>query len=129
VELTIYLSKVFGIGLIIMGAAIAIRRRYFVPVFGAFVEERLLRVIVASIELIAGLFLIAAHNVWSPLPAAFISLFGWVAVIEGTAYLLLPDEPLERLLKTVNVPAWYLIGGLLTIVIGLYLAGFGFGWW
>jgi hypothetical protein len=42
--LTIYLWKVIGLGLIIMGAAIMIRRRYFIPVFGAFVEERLTRV-------------------------------------------------------------------------------------
>jgi hypothetical protein len=121
VELTFFLSKVFGIGLIITGAAIAIRRRYFIPVFGAFVEERLVRAVVSFAELIAGLFLVIAHNVWAPLPAAIISILGWMAVIEATAYLLLPD--------TFNVPAWYLVGGIFAILVGIYLAGFGFGWW
>jgi len=128
-EPTVYLAKVIGVGLIIMGAAIALRRRYFIPVFGAFVEERLTRTIMAMVELFAGLFLVIGHNVWSPLPAAIISLLGWMAVIEGTAYLLLPDEAIERLMKALNVPAWYVAGGLLSILIGLYLAGFGFGWW
>jgi hypothetical protein len=127
-ELTVFLSKVFGIGLIIMGAAIMIRRRYFIPVFGAFVEERLIRVVVSLAELIAGLFLVIGHNVWSPLPAAIISFLGWMAVIEATAYLLLPDDMLEKFIGTFNVPAWYLVGGLFTILIGIYLASFGFGW-
>jgi hypothetical protein len=128
-ELTIYLAKVFGIALVIMGAAIMLRRRYFVPVFGAFVEERLTRAVVSMIELVAALFLIVGHNVWSPAPAAIISLVGWMAVIEASAYLLLPDEVVEGIIDTFNKPAWYLFGGLLSIVLGIYLAGFGFGLW
>ncbi|MDQ8730876.1 hypothetical protein [Bradyrhizobium sp. LHD-71] len=112
-----------------MGAAIMIRRRYFVPVFGAFVEERLTRVVMSTIELLAGLFLVVAHNVWSSPPAAIISLLGWLAVIEATAYLILPDDLVEKVIGTFNTPAWYLGGGLFAIMIGVYLAGSGFGWW
>jgi hypothetical protein len=128
-ELTIYLAKVFGIALIIMGAAIMARRRYFVPVFGAFAEERLLRTVTAFIELIGALFLIIGHNVWSPLPAAIITLFGWIALIESVCYMLLPDETVDGLIKSVNKPAWYIGGGVISILIGIYLAGFGFGLW
>jgi hypothetical protein len=128
-ELTIYLAKVFGIALVIIGAGVMLRRRYFVPVFGAFVEERLTRAIVSIIELIAGLFLVVGHNVWSPAPAAIISLLGWMAVIEASTYLLLPDELVEGIIETFNKPAWYLFGGLLSIAVGIYLAGFGFGLW
>ncbi|PSJ65629.1 hypothetical protein [Kumtagia ephedrae] len=128
-ELTIYLSKVFGIALIAMGASIMLRRRYFVPVFGAFVRERLLRAVMSFIELLGGLFLIVGHTAWSPLPAAIISLLGWVAVIEALCYLLLPDEAVEGMLDTFNKPSWYVGGGLVSILIGVYLAGFGFGLW
>ncbi|WP_394891552.1 hypothetical protein ACG873_09895 [Mesorhizobium sp. AaZ16] len=105
------------------------RRRYFTPVFGAFVEERLVRAVVSFAELIGGLFLVIAHNIWAPLPAAIISILGWMAVIEATAYLLLPDDMLEKFIGTFNVPAWYLVGGIFAILVGIYLAGFGFGWW
>ena len=91
-ELTIYLSKVFGVALIVMGAATLARRRYFAPVLGAFVTERLLRAIVAFMEMLGALFLLFAHNVWSPLPAALVTLLGWVALIKSIAYLLLPDK-------------------------------------
>ncbi len=51
-----------------------------------------------------------------------------MAVIEATAYLLLPDDLVERFIGTFNTPSWYISGGVLAIAIGIYLAAFGFGW-
>ena len=128
-ELTVYLSKVFGIALIVMGAAALVRRRYFAPVFAAFVTERLLRAIVAFMEMLAALFLLLAHNIWSPAPAAIVTLLGWAALIKSVAFLFLPDQSVERLFRLVNKPGWYVGGGLASMLVGIYLAGFGFGWW
>src|SRR5688500_16061919 len=85
--LTIFLAKVIGIVLVVTGAAILVRRHYFLPVFGAYVEERLVRTTMSMIELLAGVFLVVGHNVWSPLPAAIITVLGWMAVFEATVYL------------------------------------------
>ena len=127
--LTVYLARVIGLSLIIMGVAIMLRRDYFIPVFATFARERLTRTVLSFIELIAGLALLVGHHVWSLLPAAIISLLGWIMVIEATAYMLLQDETIERWVAIFSTPAWYLGGGLLSVVIGAYLAGFGFGFW
>ncbi len=127
-ELTILLAKVFGLYLIIGGASIMLRERYFMPVVGAFVEERLTRLVVGILELLGGLFLVVSHTDWSSVPAGIITAFGWVLVIEGTLYLLLPDESVEKLIKAMNSKYWYILGGALAIFLGTYLAGFGFGW-
>ena len=127
-SLTTLLAKVLGIYLIIVGLAIMLRRQYFVPVFGAFVKERLTRAVVSLAQLLAGLFLVVAHNVWSPAPAAIISLIGWLAVVEASVYLLLPDDMIEGFIRTFNTPSWYIFGGLLAVIVGLWLAGVGFGW-
>jgi len=127
--LTIFLAKVLGISLVIIGAALLIRRDYYVSVFGTFVEQRLTRVVLAIIELVAALALVMAHTVWSPLPAAIITLFGWIAAIEAAAYLVLPDNAIAALFARFNTPGWYLFGGVLAIALGAYLSGFGFGWW
>jgi hypothetical protein len=124
---TILLSQVFGLYFIIVGAAIVIRRRYFLPVFGAFIEERLTRAIVALIELLAGLFLVVMHNDWSSMPAVIISLLGWITTVEGSAYLLLSDEFVEKMFRALNTTSWYVVSGLLSVLGGLYLAGYGFG--
>lgn len=127
-EATVFLSKALGLCLIVIGAAIILRRHYFLPVFAAYVEQRLVRTVASMIELAAGLLLVV-NNVWSPLPAAVITLLGWMAVTEAIAYLFLPDIFVARFISTFNSAAWYIVGGVLAIAVGLYLAGFGFGWW
>jgi hypothetical protein len=126
--LTILLAKVLGLFLIIVGAAIMLRRRYFLPVFGAYPEQRLIRAVVSLAQLLAGLFLVTMHNVWSPLPAAIITIIGWMAMIEAGIYLLLPDDMVTRFIRTFNTEGWYVTGGVLAIAVGAYLAAFGFGW-
>ena len=127
-EATVLLSKVLGLCLIVIGAAIILRRHYFLPVFAAYVEQRLLRTVVSMIELAVGLLLVV-NNVWSPLPAAIMTLLGWMAAAEAIAYLFLPDVLVARLIDTFNTATWYILGGGLAIGVGLYIAGFGFGWW
>ena len=41
--LTLLLAKVIGIVLAVIGSAILVRRHYFLPIFAAYVEERLVR--------------------------------------------------------------------------------------
>jgi hypothetical protein len=127
--LTILLAKVIGIVLAVIGAMILIRRQHFLSVFAAYAEQRLLRTTMSMIELLAGIFLVVGHNVWSPLPAALITIIGWMAVLEAAIYLLLSDRLVAKFIATFNTATWYVIGGSLAIVVGGYLAGFGFGWW
>lgn len=128
-ELTVFLAKVLGLGFVIIGVALLLRRDYYLAVFGDFAEQRMSRAMIAIIELIAALSLVVAHSVWSPLPAAIISLMGWIALVEATAYLLLPDAGIRMILARFNTPGWYLGGGVFAVALGAYLAGFGFGWW
>ena len=126
--LTLLLAKVLGIFLIVVGAAILLRRRYFLPVFGSYPEQRLTRAVVSLAQLLAGLFLVVMHNGWSPPAAAIITIIGWLVVIEAGIYLLLPDDVVGRFIGTFNTEGWYIAGGLLSIALGIYLAAFGFGW-
>ena len=124
--LTVLLAKVVGIVLAMIGGAILVRRRYFLPVFATWAEARLVRTTMSMIELLFGVYVVVAHNVWSPLPAALITILGWMAVLEATIYLFLPDPWVAKFIATFNTPAFYVVGGLLAIVVGVYLAGFGF---
>ncbi|MGE3709309.1 MAG: hypothetical protein AB7G35_06530 [Hyphomicrobiaceae bacterium] len=125
---TILLAKVLGIFLIVIGAVILLRRRYFLPVFATYPEQRLTRTITSLAELLAGLFLIIAHNRWSPFAAAVITIIGWLAVLEAAIYLLLSDAAVSRFITKFNREEWYIGGGLVSLAIGVYLAAFGFGW-
>lgn len=123
--LTILLSKVFGVYLVVIGAILMARRQYFTSVFAGFVEHKLLRMTIAIVQLLAGLFLIITHNEWTPLAAGIITFFGWAMAIEGAAYLVLSDRAVGKIIRAFNTKAWYIVGGLLAIVIGLYLISIG----
>ncbi|HEX5056769.1 MAG TPA: hypothetical protein VFX02_09750 [Gammaproteobacteria bacterium] len=125
--LTMLLSRVLGIFLIILGALILLRRRYYLSVFAEFGRQRLTRTVISMGELLAGVFLVVIHNQWSSPAAGLVSLIGWMAVLESLVYLALPDRFVEKFLKTFNTAGWYLCGGLLAIATGCYLVAYGFG--
>lgn len=125
-ETTLLLSKVLGLFLIIVGAVVMVRKEYFIPLISVFVKERFTRLVLSTVELLAGLFLIVTHNDFSSLQAGIISLFGWIAVIESILYLAAPDRTLQKFVSKFNSPAIYVFGGFASIVLGVYLAGIGF---
>lgn len=125
---SILLARVLGLFLLIVGALMLVRRRDLLPVFASYPEQRLLRVVVSMMEILAGLFLVIAHNQWSPPPAAAITVIGWLVLLEGLLYLALPDDLVGRFIATFNTEGWYIAGGLLSIAADAWLAAFGFGW-
>lgn len=127
-ELTTLLSQVFGIYLIVGGIAVWSRQRYFMPIIGDFAKDPLQRLIVATLELVAGLFIVLTHNLWTSAAASLVSLFGWMLVVEGVFYMLASDKTVAKVYKALDFKAWFTFGGLLALLAGLYLTAFGFGW-
>lgn len=125
--LTILLSKVLGIFLVLVGASIALRWQYYSSVVRTFVDQGLSRLLTAVAELLAGLFIIFGFDDWSSVPASIIMVFGWAAAIEATAYLLLPDWMLVRYIGLFSHRNWCIGTGLVSMALGAYLAGHGFG--
>lgn len=125
-DLTIFLAQVFGLYLIIGGLVVMLRQSYFVPVVGGFVREKMLRMVVGTLELLGGLFLTLSHFDFSSVVAGIISLFGVLMLVEGVLYLSLADSKVERIIAKINTKAWYTWGGGVSILLGLYLAAVGF---
>ena len=124
---TILLSKVFGLFLIIVSTTILLQRHDFMNAVAVFARDRLIRIVISAVELLAALFLVMMHNEWSSIPAVIITLFGWMALMESIVYLALPNRVVEPLIAAFNIPMLYVFGGVLALVLGIYLAAFGFG--
>jgi hypothetical protein len=73
-----------------------------------------LRTLVAAAELLAGLFLVALHRAWD-------------TVLESPAYLLLPDRIVQSFLAPFARPGVISGCGVVALVLGFYLAAYGFG--
>lgn len=124
---TIYLARVLGLSLIALGLIIAVRRHYYIAVYPTIVTERMTRMVFSTFALIGGLLLALHDPLWQTLPAIVISLIGWMAVAEALVYLALPDDHLTRLIAMFNKPVAYVFGGVLAVILGVYLTVIGFG--
>ncbi len=126
-ETTILLSKVLGLFIAITGLVIMVRRQYFISVVGTFIKERMTRLIMSVVELIAALFVMVTHTDFSNLPATIITIVAYVAFVESIIYMALPDKQLQKMIRKFEKPQFYVLGGSFSIIVGLYLAAFGFG--
>ncbi|HEY0010640.1 MAG TPA: hypothetical protein VGB97_01850 [Candidatus Paceibacterota bacterium] len=125
----LFFAKLFGVYFIIMGVLILWRRDAVMPTIARFADERAFLFIIAVIEILAGLGLIFAFPGFTlPDLAGIISLIGYMLVIEGIIYLAAPAHVVKRFVGYFNRPIWYVIGGILSVFAGMYLAGKGFGY-
>ncbi len=67
------------------------------------------------------------HNLWGAGWPVVVTILGWLVLLKALAYLLLPFEAMMRLVRRVNTPASYVGGGAASLLLGLFLAGKGFG--
>lgn len=127
--LTLLLAKVFGVALIAVSTALILKREFFTKITRDFLQQDLLRLIISFLEMVAGLFIVIGHNRWDPLPAAVITFLGWVFVLEGGSYLLLPEQWTARFINAVNRPDFFIASGVVGLILGIYLANYGFALW
>lgn len=83
--------------------------------------------LVAFAELALGLLIVITHNVWVTDWAVVVTIIGWLMVVEGIMNMVLPHGVIERMIKYFNKPKWYVVGGIFSIMVGVYLASFSFG--
>jgi hypothetical protein len=125
--LTILLAKVFGLYMVIGGLALLLRKRFIMSVLNAFLEEKAARVMIGAIDLILGLLIVNLHNEWATFPTTLITLIGWVALAKGVIALFATDAQLEKFIKRFREGKWSVIEGVIAVLLGAYLAAYGFG--
>ena len=126
--LSIFLAKLFGAYLLIVGVICLLRRRSIMKAVVDFEHNRALLLVIAILEILAGLSLVITHNLWLKDFRGVITVLSWWTLIEGVLYLILPMTRIRRMLEAFNKPKWFVSGAVLAIIVGLYLVRVGFGW-
>ncbi len=125
-ETTLFLAKVMGLYLLVIGLHMPFRRKEITRLIEDFVENRPLVYITSIFALILGLLLVVSHNVWVAGWPVIITLLSWMVLIKAVVYLMTPFDVLSRLVAWANRPAWFTLGGPLWVALGVFLAGKGF---
>jgi hypothetical protein len=128
-DMTIILARVFGIYFLLAAVMVFANRDALMMAVEAMFKERFAQWLAAMIALLGGIAYVNIYQDWSSLPAAILSVIGWAIVIKGLLYAFAPQVKLAKYTRILTERSWYTMDGVLALVVGAYLTGFGFGLW
>lgn len=123
---TFFLAQIIGVYLVIAGVSGLLYPGRMMKALKEYTRSSLLPYFDAVLALLLGLVVVLTHNVWDTLEAGIVSAFGWIALIEGLALFLLPEDTVKSLTKWFTDPAIMKGVMLVTTAAGAYLVYFSF---
>ncbi len=128
-ELSIFLAQLFGLYFLIAGVIVMFRQKSFMHIMTDMLGSRGFLMVVALCQLFAGIALVISHPIFTATWQGLITLIGIWIMVEAIFYLTMPYTRLVKFVKMFSTPTWFTSGGLLSIIMGAYLTGKGFGMW
>jgi hypothetical protein len=116
-DISIFLSKVLGIYLLIVGSGMLINANIR-SIFLKIMKNDTLLYVSDFIGLIIGILLVSSHNIWITDWRLVITLIGWVTLIKGTLRIVFPHLGNKLFVKWIENNASYY-----TTVVVMILAG------
>jgi len=124
--LSIFLGRVLGLYMIIVGFFYLCRRDYIQKAAEHIFENDSLVIITAVISLIIGLLIVVGHNVWSLNWTVVITILGYLSLIKGLVRLFIPHHTDKRILMKLLSRDNPIYLGIICLIIGLFLSYEGF---
>lgn len=121
------LAQLLGLYFIIVGVIVLYRRKSIMPAIAQLAANRALLLVIALVEILAGLSVILTYPEIGANVEGVLAVIGWILAIEGVLYLALPFRVVQRFARKFNHETWYGTGGAVSILLGGYLSGAGFG--
>ena len=91
-EHSIFLAKVLGLYLLIVPAAVLLKRKQFAEFAKEFSDNLAIVFLSGLIALILGLLMVVSHNVWTADWRAVITFIGWLTLAKGVVRILFPEK-------------------------------------
>jgi len=119
-ELSILLGQVFGVYMLVCGAAMLMRKSELSQAVKEFTQSKADMLFFGSAVLLFGLFIVLQHNIWDGTWRVIVTIFGWAALGKGLSFMLFPSflKNLSKMFTKANV---YTFAGVLWIILGGYL--------
>ena len=125
---TLFLSRLLGLYFLVCGLAMIVHRQVVVDAMAKLTSNPAAMLCLSVFTLIAGLAMVLGHNIWTTSPAAVIvTLLGWLTLIKGVVYLLLPAKWLVGFSQAaLNSGTYFYSATAFVLVLGAYLTYEGF---
>jgi hypothetical protein len=124
---TKFLSKLIGFTCILLPLAMAVHRQATLDAVTALLGDAPALFILGLITVISGLAMVIGHNVWSGgAPTVLVTVVGWLALIKGLFFLLLPPASgAGFILIGLRYSQYFYLYMGLSIALGVFLVDAG----
>ena len=99
-----------------------VRPRAMRDVLVAFVDQRPLLFLLATLRVLIGLAIVLGHNRWSGTLPIVVTLIGWITLLRGIAMWLVPAETKRKMVAYFCRSGKYYTAAIIALVLGLWLA-------
>lgn len=124
-ETSIFLAKLLGIYLAIVGCAYFFRREFFRAVISDFYNSPALISIASVLNLVAGLLIVLNHNIWEFSWKVAITLIGYLSLLKGLMNLFAPEAGRKISIRFLDNEL-FVYSGVISLALGIYLVYHGF---
>jgi len=126
VATSIFLAKLIGPVLLLMGAGMIVNAKAYRPVLEEIVRNRALVVLFGLMTMSAGLAVVLTHNVWVAGWPVLITIVAWLTMISGAFRLLAPQDAIKFGRRVYEQPNGIYTGAAIWLVVGAVLTFFGY---
>ena len=125
-QTSVFLARLIGPVMLVVGIAIFLNQRAFRDMAEEFLASRALLFLSGLLIMPMGAAIVLTHNVWTADWRVLITLFGWLNAIGGAVRLLAPDWIMRTGVVMLRRPGFVTIAAAIWVVLGLLFCMFGF---
>lgn len=118
---SLFLARFLGSFILILGVLSIFRHEQLAAFADGLLQDRSTRYSFGLMQLAVGLAVVMAHNVWVWSYELIITLIGWILVFEALWHLTSTGPADEIFLESAENTRYWIIVGLLSMVVGGYL--------
>ena len=86
-DMTNTIASLIGLYFVAAGVGLLVDRSFFAKAITELLDQPMLGYIGGILTFVVGGTIVGVHNNWSNLLSGFVSLFGWIALVEGVLIL------------------------------------------
>jgi len=125
-ETSVFLAKLIGPLLVVIGIGLLIRHKDFREMATQFLANRAMIFLAGLLTLVAGLAMVNTHNVWELGWPVIITIIGWLSVVGGVFRILCPASVQSIGTSMLDKSGLAQTGGAVAALLGLWLSYVGY---
>ena len=118
-DITILVAKILGIYLVVSGLFLILRGKTIPHLLKDFFDHPATVYLTGVILIFLSSMYLIQYNIWDGTWRALVTLFAWLVMLKGLAYIFVPQALSQSVVKRFR--GLFGVYGLIAILMGLYL--------